>query len=51
VERGDTIWEIARAEVGSAGDPRPLVQAIREANGLGNGSVHPGELLLIPAVP
>ena len=51
VGAGDTLWEIARARVGSAGDPRPLVQALREANGLGTGPVRVGEVLTVPAVP
>jgi Tfp pilus assembly protein FimV len=51
VRPGDTLWEIARARVGSAGDPRPLVQALREANGLGNDQVQVGEMLLVPAAP
>jgi LysM repeat protein len=51
VGAGDTLWEIARARVGSAGDPRPLVQALREANGLGTGPVRVGEVLTVPAIP
>jgi LysM repeat protein len=51
VQPGDTLWEIARARVGSAGDPRPLVQALRVANGLGSDQVQVGELLLVPAAP
>jgi nucleoid-associated protein YgaU len=34
VRRGDTLWEIARAVVGPEGDPRPVVERIREANAL-----------------
>jgi LysM repeat protein len=51
VRAGDTLWEIARARVGSAGDPRPLVQVLREANGLGTGPVRVGEVLIVPATP
>lgn len=51
VRAGDTLWEIARARVGSAGDPRPLVQALRETNGLGTGPVLVGEVLIVPAIP
>ena len=51
VRAGDTLWEIARARVGSAGDPRPLVQALRETNGLGTGPVRIGEVVTVPAIP
>src|SRR6266545_1586182 len=35
VRAGDTLWGIARARVGPRADPRPLVEGIKEANGLG----------------
>jgi nucleoid-associated protein YgaU len=44
VRSGDTLWEIARAVVGPQGDPRPVVDRIREANALS-----PGEPLLVGA--
>jgi nucleoid-associated protein YgaU len=34
IRHGDTLWEIARAVVGPEGDPRPVVERIREANAL-----------------
>jgi Tfp pilus assembly protein FimV len=51
VRPGDTIWEIARSRVGTSGDPRPLVEAIREVNGLPDATVDVGQLLLIPPAP
>lgn len=45
---GDTVWEIARQRVGAEGDPRPLVEAIRRANGLGSRPVQAGQVLVVP---
>jgi nucleoid-associated protein YgaU len=50
VRPGQTLWEIARALVGPEGDPRPVVQRIREANGLGpSQALLPGMSLVVPA--
>jgi nucleoid-associated protein YgaU len=48
VQRGDTLWSIA---VGRAPrvDPRPVVQAIADANRIDAGSLVPGQVLVIPA--
>ena len=51
VHPGDTLWDIARARVGVAGDPRPMVEALREANDLGTTPLRAGDLLLIPTAP
>ena len=51
VRPGDTIWEIARARVGESGDPRPLVEAIRAANGLRTSSLQAGQVLIVPPAP
>jgi nucleoid-associated protein YgaU len=48
VQTGDTLWAIARREVGPEGDPRPLVADIRESNGLGNAVLMPGQTLIVP---
>jgi hypothetical protein len=49
VRPGDTLWEIARTVVGPAGDPRPVVQQIREANGLApRETLLPGTSLVVP---
>ncbi len=47
VQAGDTLWGIASDRYG--GDPRAGVDAIRSANRLGDASIRPGELLLLPA--
>ena len=48
VRPGDTVWTIAQRSVGSKGDPRPVVDALVQANGLVDSVVLPGERLLIP---
>jgi Tfp pilus assembly protein FimV len=47
VRPGDTVWDIAQSEAGGS-DPRPLVDAIVEANGLGGSSIVPGQPLVVP---
>jgi LysM repeat protein len=49
VRPGDTLWEIAAKAVGRAGDPRPMVDRLVEANRIRNGVIQPGERLLIPS--
>ena len=51
VRTGDTLWEIARWRVGPEGDPRPLVEAIRDANHLGTGPLAAGRLIIVPPPP
>jgi LysM domain len=51
VRSGDTVWAIARERVGPEGDPRPLVQAIRDANGLGAGPLLAGQRIVLPPTP
>ena len=48
VERGDTLWSIARARIGREGDPRPYIQEIRELNGLETSALVAGERLALP---
>jgi LysM repeat protein len=48
VRSGDTLWAIARREVGPEGDPRPLIADIREANGLATSALRPGQVLALP---
>jgi LysM repeat protein len=50
VQPGDTVWSIARRSSGPTADPRPLVDALVQANGLEQSVVVPGERLVIPAV-
>jgi Tfp pilus assembly protein FimV len=47
VRPGDTVWDIARSEAGGS-DPRSMVDAIIEANGLGGASIVPGQPLVVP---
>jgi hypothetical protein len=49
VESGQTLWSIARAQVGPEGDPRPLIQDIRELNGMATSELEVGQRLLLPA--
>ena len=49
VREGDTLWAIA-SRIAPAGDPRPVIQAIQEANGVDAGSLVPGAVLRIPAL-
>jgi hypothetical protein len=48
VRPGDTLWSIARLQVGVAGDPRPLIQEIRTANALDVATLTPGAALVLP---
>jgi LysM domain len=48
VQPGDTLWAIARRQVGPAGDPRPLIAEIREASGLATSSLAAGRTLVVP---
>lgn len=48
VAQGDTLWDLARGVVGPEGDPRPVIQEIRELNDLGTGPIVPGLRLEIP---
>lgn len=48
VRPGDTLWDIARLQVGPTEDPRPVIQEIRSANGLDAATLTPGVALLLP---
>ena len=48
VQRGDTLWRIARRQVGPRGDPRPMIEDIRQANELSTAALRPGVRLLVP---
>ena len=48
VEPGGTLWELAQSIDGSA-DPRVLVDAIADLNGLESGAdIRPGDVLVVP---
>jgi len=47
VEPGDSLWSIAE-DLAPGSDPRPLVDAIAQANDVVAGELVPGEILVIP---
>ena len=49
VAPGDTLWEIAVARMVPGSDPRPIVEEIRDRNGLGSPALRPGQVLVLPA--
>lgn len=48
VRPGDTLWDIARSQVGPEGDPRAIVEDIRSTNGLDTATLTPGVRLILP---
>ena len=48
VRPGDTLWDLARREVGPEGDPRPLIADIRALNDLSSPALRPGQVLAVP---
>lgn len=48
VTSGDTLWSIAEARLGGAGDVRDLVHEIRQINGLDTSELAPGDVLEVP---
>jgi LysM repeat protein len=49
VRAGDTLWAIARREVGSEGDPRRFVEDVRRANRMTTSAIGVGQTLVLPA--
>lgn len=47
VQPGDTLWSIA-SDIAPEEDPRGVVDALQEANGLEGSSLVPGQVLLVP---
>lgn len=47
VHSGDTLWSIAEA-LAPHSDPRAVVDALQEANGLADASLVPGQVLVVP---
>ncbi len=47
VRSGDTLWSIA-SRVARGEDPRPIVDAIAQANNVDAGGLVPGRTLVIP---
>ncbi len=50
VSPGDTLWEIAISHTPPREDPRIVVEAVREANGLSGTMIQPGMSLELPPV-
>ncbi len=48
VAPGETLWEIAVENTLPGEDPRPKVEAIREANDLSDSTIYPGMTLEVP---
>jgi len=48
VREGDTLWSIAE-RVSPGEDPRPIVDALANVNGLDPGDLVPGQTLLVPS--
>jgi LysM repeat protein len=48
VRAGDTLWAIATRRLGAEADPRPLVEDIRDLNGLSTSALAPGRVLRLP---
>jgi hypothetical protein len=48
VAEGETLWGIARRLVGPEGDPRPVIEIIRDENGLGTALLVEGQTLVLP---
>ena len=46
---GDTVWSIARAQVGREADPRPLVDRLIRMNHLRDALISPGQRLVLPS--
>jgi len=47
---GDTLWAIA-VRIQPDTDPRAVVQALSEVNGLDSPVIQPGQRLILPARP
>jgi hypothetical protein len=50
VERGDTLWDIA-SRMAPGSDPRPIVDQIKQLNGLDDSRLSVGQRLRLPAPP
>ncbi|NMA87232.1 MAG: LysM peptidoglycan-binding domain-containing protein [Tissierellia bacterium] len=48
VERGDTVWDIARKYMPEKYDVRKMIFEIKEVNNMNNANIYPGDLIKIP---
>ncbi len=46
---GDTLWEITVEHYSPSKDPRPIIEDIRQTNGIKDYQVHPGMRLELPS--
>ena len=49
VQSGDTLWQIAASVAGAGEDVRDVVLDLQRLNGLGDGAITAGQVLLLPA--
>lgn len=49
VASGDTLWSIAQDLTGAGEDVRVAVSTIRDLNDLTDSTIHPGQVLRLPA--
>lgn len=47
VQPGDTLWSVSR-RVAPEHDPRQVILALQQLNGLSGGEIRPGQVLLLP---
>lgn len=48
VDAGDTLWDIARSNMSSTADVRTVVLNIQDLNGIEDGTIYPGQVILVP---
>ena len=48
IQDGDTLWDIAGSYNPEKTDLRPVIHDIYDINGISDGEIHPGDVLLIP---
>ncbi|MFP5331795.1 MAG: LysM peptidoglycan-binding domain-containing protein [Acidimicrobiia bacterium] len=49
VEQGETLWSIAESVTTPGGDVRETLVVVRGLNDLEGSTIHPGQVLLLPA--
>lgn len=49
VSAGDTLWALAAELTAPGADVRRVVTQIEELNGLDGATIHPGQVLILPA--
>lgn len=50
VESGETLWSITTDHYSPSEDPRPIIEEVRETNGLEDYRIHPGTTLQLPPI-